>query len=217
MVHAGNLVRANDTTPLVVINQVTPIYVIVRRSRGAAAGVEALHGAAARSASRRGRRTTTAPPSVGRITFVDNAVDPTTGTIKVKGTFPNDDRRLWPGQFVNVVVTLTTDPNAIVVPTAAVQTGQQGTYVFVVKPDQTVELRPVTVARTRGDETVIKQGLTAGRDGRHRRPAAARAGQPRQRQDRGAGRRRRHEPLRALHQAAGHDDADHARASSCSA
>ena len=96
-----------------------------------------------------------------------------------RATFPNDDRRLWPGQFVNVVVTLTTDPNAIVVPTAAVQTGQQGQYVFVVKPDQTVELRPVTVARTAGDETRHQDGLTAGRDRRHRRPAAARAGQPR--------------------------------------
>src|SRR5215813_15393523 len=74
-------------------------------------------------------------PSTGRIDFLDNAVDATTGTIKVKGTFPNDDRRLWPGQFVNVSVTLTTDPNATVVPTVAVQSGQQGTYVYVVKAD----------------------------------------------------------------------------------
>ena len=162
MVHAGNLVRANDTTPLVVINQVAPIYVSFAHSRGAAAGAEALHGAGHARASRRSRRTTTAAVASGTITFVDNAVDQTTGTIKVKGTFPNDDRRLWPGQFVNVVVTLTTDPNAIVVPTAAVQTGQQGQYVFVVKPDQTVELRPVTVAR----------------DGRRRNGHQERASQP---------------------------------------
>jgi len=101
-------------------------------------------------------------PSTGRVNFIDNAVDPTTGTIKVKGTFPNDDRRLWPGQFVNVTVTLTADPNAIVVPSVAVQTGQQGTYVFIVQPDQTVELRPVTVARLAGDDTVIQTGVSAG-------------------------------------------------------
>src|SRR6185503_12995466 len=100
--------------------------------------------------------------SMGHIAFIDNAVDPTTGTIKVKGTFPNSDRRLWPGQFVNVKVTLTSDPRAIVVPSTAVQAGQQGTFVFVVKQDQTVELRPVTVARTRGDESVMKSGVQAG-------------------------------------------------------
>jgi multidrug efflux system membrane fusion protein len=102
------------------------------------------------------------PASTGRINFIDNAVDPTTGTIKVKGTFPNSDRRLWPGQFVNVKVTLTSDPRAVVVPSTAVQAGQQGTFVFVVKQDQTVELRPVTVARTRGDESVMKTGVRPG-------------------------------------------------------
>jgi multidrug efflux system membrane fusion protein len=80
----------------------------------------------------------------------------------VKGTFPNSDRRLWPGQFVNVKVTLTSDPRAVVVPSTAVQAGQQGTFVFVVKNDQTVELRPVVVARTRGDESVMKSGVKTG-------------------------------------------------------
>lgn len=161
MVHAGNLVRANDTTPLVVINQVTPIYVsfgvpearLPELKRYLAKGsvkVEALS------------PTDTGDPSVGHITFVDNTVDSTTGMIRVKGTFPNDARRLWPGQFVNVAVTLTTDPHAIVVPTTAVQTSQQGQYVFVVKPDQTVELRTVSVARVAQAETVIKEGLKAG-------------------------------------------------------
>jgi len=103
-----------------------------------------------------------APPAAGRITFVDNSVDQTTGTIRVKGTFPNGDRRLWPGQFVNVTVELTTDPNAIVVSTAAVQAGQEGPYVFVVKPDQTVEMRPVVVARTAAAETVIASGVQPG-------------------------------------------------------
>ena len=104
----------------------------------------------------------TGPAASGRITFVDNAVDQSTGTIKLKGTFANENRHLWPGQFVNVAVTLTTEPNAVVVPTPAVQTGQQGQFVFVVKSDQTVELRPVTATRSIGAETVIDNGLKPG-------------------------------------------------------
>jgi multidrug efflux system membrane fusion protein len=161
MVNEGNLVRANDATPLVVINQVSPLYVsfgipearlpeLKRYMAQGSVKVEAL------------APNDTSAPSVGRITFVDNTVDATTGTIRIKGTFPNETRHLWPGQFVNVSVTLMTDPRAIVVPTAAVQTGQQGQYVFVVKPDQTVELRTITVARAVDNETVIKQGLQAG-------------------------------------------------------
>jgi multidrug efflux system membrane fusion protein len=161
MVNEGNLVRANDVAPLVVINQVTPIYVsfgipearlpeLKRYMAQGSVKVEAL------------APNDTGAPSVGRITFVDNAVDPTTGTIRIKGTFPNETRHLWPGQFVNVSVTLMTEAHAIVVPTPAVQTGQQGQYVFIVKPDQTVELRTVTVARAADDETVIKQGLKVG-------------------------------------------------------
>jgi multidrug efflux system membrane fusion protein len=161
MVNEGNLVRANDATPLVVINQVAPIYVsfaipearlpeLKQYMAQGSVKVEAL------APSDDGQ------PSIGRITFVDNAVDPTTGTIRIKGTFPNDTRHLWPGQFVNVSVTLTTDPRAVVVPTAAVQTGQQGAYVFVVKPDQTVELRTIEVIRAVAAESVIKQGLKPG-------------------------------------------------------
>jgi multidrug efflux system membrane fusion protein len=161
MVNAGNLVRANDQTPLVTINQVTPIYVsfafpeasLPQLRRYMAQG--AL-GVAAGAASGEG------PRASGRITFVDNAVDQTTGTIKLKGTFPNEDRRLWPGQAVNVVVRLTTDSGAIVVPTVAVQTGPDGNYVYLVKDDKTVELRPVTLVRASGTETIIKQGLAAG-------------------------------------------------------
>jgi multidrug efflux system membrane fusion protein len=160
-VHPGNLVRANDTNPIVTINRITPVYVSFavpeslltdfKRYMGQGTlGVEAV----APNDER--------PPSIGHINFIDNAIDPTTGTIKIKGTFPNTDRRLWPGQFVNVKVTLTSDPQAIVVPSTAVQAGQQGTFVFIVKPDQTVELRPVTVARTRGDESVMKSGVARG-------------------------------------------------------
>jgi multidrug efflux system membrane fusion protein len=161
MVHEGNLVRANDTAPLVIVNQVTPIYVsfaipearLPELKRYMAQGslrVEALP------------PNDDGPPSNGRITFVDNAVDPNTGTIRIKATFPNSDRRLWPGQFVNVIVKLTTDPNAVVVPSAAVQASQQGQSAYVVKPDKTVEFRLVEVARTSASETVIRSGLQPG-------------------------------------------------------
>jgi len=160
IVHPGNLVRANDATPLVVINRIAPINVSFGIPEGQLPAFKEY------LAERTLRVEASAPsetvPSMGHITFTDNAVDPTTGTIKVKGSFPNDDRRLWPGQFVNVVVTLKTDPAAVVVPTAAIQAGQQGDFTFVVKADQTVDLRPVTVDRTAGTESIIKQGLKAG-------------------------------------------------------
>jgi membrane fusion protein, multidrug efflux system len=161
MVHAGNLVRANDTTPLVVINQVTPINVAFSLPETRLADVKRYMAAGSLTVEARPPNDTSTP-SKGRIGFVDNQVDPTTGTIRMKGTFPNEDRRLWPGQFVNISVTLTTDPDALVVPTTAVQMGQQGQYVFIVKPDQTAELRSVTVARAEGAETVIQQGIAAG-------------------------------------------------------
>ena len=96
------------------------------------------------------------------MTFIDNAVDNTTGTIKLKATFENPDNRLWPGQFVNVALTLTTQPNAVVVPSQAVQTGQVGQYVFVVKQDMTAEYRPVVAGNNITGETVIQKGLAAG-------------------------------------------------------
>jgi len=161
MVHEGNLVRANDNTPLVTINQVVPISVSFAIPESRLSELK-------RYMALGSLRVTASPPNdeevpaVGRIAFVDNAVDESTGTIRVKGTFPNTDRRLWPGQFVNVVVSLTSDPRAIVVPSVAVQAGQQGSYVFVVKSDQTVEMRPVTVDRTGASETVIKSGAQPG-------------------------------------------------------
>jgi multidrug efflux system membrane fusion protein len=160
-VHPGNLVRAGDTMPIVTINKITPVYVTFAIPE---AGLPQLkrYMAQGRLPVTASPPDPTVAPSSGTITFVDNAVDTTTGTIKVKGTFPNTDRRLWPGQFVNVRVTLSSEPNAIVVPSLAVQTGQQGTYVFIVKPDQTVDLRPVTVERVSGDQSVIKSGVNAG-------------------------------------------------------
>ncbi len=101
-------------------------------------------------------------PVKGVITFVDNTVDKATGTIQLKGTFDNEEKRLWPSQFVNVTLTLTTQPNAIVAPSQAIQIGQQGSYVFVIKPDLTVESRPVVVARTLENESIIEKGLQPG-------------------------------------------------------
>ncbi len=161
MVTAGNLVRANDQTPLVTINQVSPIFVSFAFPE---ASLSALRRYLDRGSLRVEARPTggEGPAAVGNITFVDNAVDQTTGTIKVKGTFSNENRSLWPGQFVNVVVRLATESAAIVVPTVAVQTGPEGSYVYLVKPDQTVEMRAVTVARVAGTESMIATGLEAG-------------------------------------------------------
>ena len=161
MVHPGNLVRANDPTPLVVINQVTPVQVafgIPERQLG----LLKQHLAQNTLRVEARRQGDLDQPAVGRIAFVDNAVDQTTGMIRIKGTFANGDRRLWPGQFVNVVTVLATDPEAVVVPSVAVQSGQQGTYVFVVKDDRTVELRPVTIARTNANDSIVDKGLKDG-------------------------------------------------------
>lgn len=161
MVNAGNLVRANDQAPLVTINQLTPIYVSFGLPEPM---LPDLRRFMARGSLRVEARPTNGDghTAVGTVTFIDNAVDQTTGTIKVKATFPNADRQLWPGQFVNVVVRLMTETEALVVPSLAVQTGPEGSYVYLVKPDQTVDMRPVTVARVVGAETVIKDGLAPG-------------------------------------------------------
>jgi membrane fusion protein, multidrug efflux system len=160
MVNEGNLVRANDATPLVTINQIAPISVTFSIPESRLPELK-------RHMARGSLQVTATPPNddvpaVGRIAFVDNAVDQNTGTIRIKGTFPNEQRNLWPGQYVNVVVTLATEEGAVVVPTVAVQAGQQGPYVFAVKADKTVEMRPVTVARTRGDETIVASGVQPG-------------------------------------------------------
>jgi len=101
-------------------------------------------------------------PETGRVLLFDNQIDPTTGTIGLRAIFDNVDERLWPGEFVNVTTTLRTEPDALVVPQAALLVGQNGNYLYVVKPDNTVEARPVTVDRSVGTETVIAKGLTEG-------------------------------------------------------
>ena len=160
MIQQGNLVKANDTLSLVVINQVVPINVsfsvpesILSDVRRYQADGE-LHVAAETPGS--------GNPAPGKLSFVDNTTDITTGTIKLKAEFPNVDKALWPGQFVNVVLTLTMQKNAIVAPTTAVQNGPNGQYVFIVTPNQTVALRDVKIARAEGDETVIASGLAPG-------------------------------------------------------
>jgi multidrug efflux system membrane fusion protein len=157
MVHEGNLVRANDAAPLVVINQVSPINVSFGIPEGRLP--ELRRYLAAGSVRVDALPPNETVPSRGRITFIDNAVDSTTGQIKVKASFPNTDNRLWPGQFTNVSVMLSTEPDAIVVPTAAVQDGQQGNYVFVVKPDMSVDLRAIEVQRRDAEATVVRSGL----------------------------------------------------------
>jgi multidrug efflux system membrane fusion protein len=159
IVQQGNIIKAEDIN-LVVINQIVPIDVgfsvpeqflpeIKKYTAWGKLQVEAL---VPMNEER---------PEKGVITFIDNAVDSNTGTIRLKGTFANREKKLWPGQFVNVVLTLTTEPNAIVVPSQAIQTGQEGQYVFVVKQDLTVESRPVVAGRSVKNETVVQKGLHA--------------------------------------------------------
>lgn len=157
----GSSIRPNDTTALMTINQLQPIYVefaIPQRHLGDLQDAMAI-GALPVTATIPGRET---EPQSGTVTFIENLVDPLTNTLSVKASFLNEQDRLWPGQYVNVVVTLSVDPDAIVVPAEAVQMGQEGAYVFVIQPDDTVAMRPVEVARTAGQEAVIAAGLEAG-------------------------------------------------------
>jgi len=162
LVYPGNLVKVNDPDhPLLTINQIQPIYVAFSVPEKNLSEIRKYHALGPLTVDATIPHSPT-PPVRGRLTFLDNTVNNTTGTIQLKALFPNETKTLWPGQFVNVVLTLTTQPDAIVVPSQAVQTGQQGSYVFVVKPDRTVESRPVVVARVVSGETVIDRGLASG-------------------------------------------------------
>lgn len=161
LVHAGDLVKANDDNAMVVIQQMEPIDVrfAVPQQRLAEVRRRAAAGALETTVALPGGD---APVRGGRVTFLDNAVDATTGTIDLKATFANRDRPLWPGQLVDVTLELAVEQGAVVAPAAAVQTGQEGDYVFVVNDDGTVASRPVQVARTAGQRAVIAAGLAAG-------------------------------------------------------
>jgi len=160
LIPPGNLVTANELTPLVVINQISPISVSFAVAEKHLANIE-------ESLSKNGG---TLPVEVslrggsssitGELTFIDNAVDSTTGMVQLKAKFLNADRRLWPGQFVDVVLTLSQRPNSVTIPSAAVQDGQNGSYVYVVRKDSTAEMRPIEVAFTINGEAVVTKGLT---------------------------------------------------------
>jgi multidrug efflux system membrane fusion protein len=159
MLQAGNVVKANDDNPMVVIAQVHPIYVSFAVPQQHLTAIKQYN--AAGPLSVRATPPGATKPAVGRLSFVNNTVDPTTGTIQLKATFDNAENALWPGQYVDVVLTLTTEP-AVVVPSQAVQPGQQGPYVFVVKPDLTVQPRPLELGRRLATETIITKGLAPG-------------------------------------------------------
>lgn len=160
LLQAGNMVKANDTQALVVINQVRPVYVSFAIPERQLAVVRELmrKGPLAVDVAAPG---TDKPLASGRIAFLDNAVDQTTGTIKLRAIFENHDASLWPGQFYTVRVRLYDQANAILVPSQAVQTGPGGQFVYVVKPDMTVEVRKVVVARSEGDFAVLADGALA--------------------------------------------------------
>jgi multidrug efflux system membrane fusion protein len=161
LVHEGALLRVNDTTPLVVINRVAPAFVSFT--------VPARLLPRLQQEQRRTPLTVTAAPSgdastttSGRLTFVDNSVDAATDTIRLKATFENRDRRLWPGAFVDVTLRLAVAARALVIPAGAVQPGQQGQFVYVITPQLIAEPRPVTIGWTEGDLVVIERGIAAG-------------------------------------------------------
>lgn len=157
LINLGNLVKANDTPYLVQINQITPIYVTFSVPENQ---LDQIRSFASRHlkvmAYPKGTRTS---GEEGTLTFIDNAVDPSTGTVKLKATFSNNDRRLWPGEYVDVVMDLSMIRNAIVVPTKAIQTGQQGQYVYVVTPQNTAESRVVVTGGAYQDLTIVTKGV----------------------------------------------------------
>jgi membrane fusion protein, multidrug efflux system len=160
LINKGNVIKANDLV-MVTINKIMPIYVTFSVPEQNLSDIKKY------SAEGSLKVEATIPgdekrPAQGMLTFINNAVDTSTGTIQLKGTFENKDKRLWPGQFVNVALTLTTQRNAVVMPSSAAQAGQQGQYVFVVKQDFTVESRPVMIARTVDDLAVVAQGVAPG-------------------------------------------------------
>jgi multidrug efflux system membrane fusion protein len=162
-VHVGSLVRTNDPVPMVVINQITPVRVafsvpasnLAPITRGQARGALVTEASPAKGSG--------GPMSTGALTFIDNTIDTTTSGIRLKATFPNGDRRLWPGEFVQVRLRLAVEPEALVVPISAVQNGPSGQYVYVVA-NGTVAMRAVTISRTEGGQVVVGEGLRAGEE-----------------------------------------------------
>jgi membrane fusion protein, multidrug efflux system len=160
-IQQGNLVKANDTNPLVTINQVVPIYASFSIPEQSLADIRKYQADGELRVQAR-LADTSHEPVAGKLSFIDNSADTTTGTIKLKAEFANADKALWPGQFVNVVLTLYEQKDAVVAPSAAVQNGPNGQYVFIVNSDQTVALREIKVQRADGEDTIIASGLRPG-------------------------------------------------------
>ena len=159
--HQGNMIKDNADTAMVVINQIQPIYVsfaVPEQNLAAVRQYMATEKVPVQAVIA-GQEDN---PETGVLGFIDNTVDKATGTILCKATFANQAKRLWPGLFVNVVVELSTQPHAVLVSAQAVQTSQEGQIVFVVKPDLTVEIRPVEVGRPIDGDVIITKGLKPG-------------------------------------------------------
>lgn len=161
MIHKGNLVKANDTPFLVQLNQVAPIYVTFSIPETALAEVRQFSATHQLKVMAFPKGQTT-DPAEGELTFIDNGVDMTTGTVKLKATFANKKRRLWPGEFADVVLDLSVHKNAILVPTKAIQTGQQGDFVYVVTPENIAESRNVQTSGTYQNMTLVTAGVQPG-------------------------------------------------------
>jgi multidrug efflux system membrane fusion protein len=161
LVDQGNIVRSSDTAGLVVITQIRPISVLFNLPQQRLAQINAAFAEKPLPVDVIGADNKTVVEK-GKLVVVDNQVDPTTGTVRLKAEFPNAGLQLWPGQFVNVRLLIDTLRNVVVVPTAAVQRGPNGTFVFVVQPDQTVTVRRVEVTQQDDEQSVIARGLEAG-------------------------------------------------------
>jgi multidrug efflux system membrane fusion protein len=161
-IKTGNSIKANDI-PLASINQIQPIYVSVSLPEAGFPGLKTAMDKGPVEVSVRPHGDDGAPIK-GTVEFFDSAVDSPTGTIAVRATFANDEQRLWPGQYVNASMTLGIEHDALTIPQAAVRVGQNGNYVFVIKPDRTAEFRPVNVARTVDGKSVVASGLTEGEE-----------------------------------------------------
>ncbi len=159
-VHQGDQIKADDIT-MVVINRISPVLVSFSLPEQHLPIILKYH-AAGNLPVEVNFPNGTAKPVRGKLTFINNTVDLNTGTVLLKATFSNSDSHLWPGQFVNVTLMLTTRPAAVVIPSSAVQTGQQGLFVFVIKPDLTVEYRSVTPGPENDGERIIEKGLAVG-------------------------------------------------------
>ncbi|MGA7179861.1 MAG: efflux RND transporter periplasmic adaptor subunit [Thiobacillaceae bacterium] len=161
LISGGNLVKANDTVSLVVINQISPIYISFAVPEQFGGQVRQHHAVGTLNVEAI-PRVAGAKPVEGKLAFIDNAVDATTGMLKLRAEFANRDRVLWPGDFAETTLTLRQDKDAIVAPYHAVQNGPRGTYVFIVQPDLKVSIREVVIARTEGPDAVIAKGLAPG-------------------------------------------------------